>query len=93
MRHSDSSRSLDPEALARLDWMVACLKTQGIYVDMNLPVARRFSAADGVKGGESVGWGKPVLYFDEWLIELQKEYARQLLHHRPSFPCARSLRP
>jgi hypothetical protein len=80
-RGTDSSRSLDPEGLARLDWMVACLKEQGIYVDLNLQVARSFSAADGVKVGDTVGWGKPMLYFDEWMISLQKEYARQLLQH------------
>ncbi len=85
IRGSESSRSLDPEGLERLDWMVACLKEQGIYVDVNLHVARRFTTADGVKGGESVGWGKPVLYFDDWMIALQKEYAQQLLHHRNPF--------
>ncbi|MCL5997309.1 MAG: hypothetical protein M1546_14820 [Chloroflexi bacterium] len=85
MRHTESSRSLDPEGLARLDWMVKCLKDQGIYVDMNLHVARRFSAADGIITGESAGWGKPVLYFDDWMITLQKEYARQLLHHLNPF--------
>ena len=85
MRDSDSSRSLDPEGLARLDWMVACLKEQGIYVDLNLQVARSFSAADGVKVGDTVGWGKPMLYFDEWMISLQKEYARQLLQHYNPF--------
>jgi hypothetical protein len=81
MRGTDSSQLLDPEGLARLDWMVACLKEQGIYVDMNLHVARTFTAADGVKVGDTVGWGKPMLYFDDWMISLQKEYARQLLLH------------
>ncbi|MBN2048541.1 MAG: hypothetical protein JW750_11920 [Anaerolineaceae bacterium] len=85
MRETKSSRSLDPEGLARLDWMVACLKEQGIYVDMNLQVARTFTAADGVKVGDLVGWGKPMLYFDDWMMSLQKEYARQLLDHRNPF--------
>lgn len=85
MRGTDSTRSLDPEGLARLDWMVACLKEQGIYVDMNLHVARNFTAADGVKMGDTVGWGKPMLYFDDWMISLQKEYAQQLLTHRNPF--------
>jgi hypothetical protein len=81
MRHTECSRALDPEALARLDWIVACLKAEGIYVDLNLHVARIFTDADGIKGGESVGRGKPVLYYDDWMITLQKEYARQLFHH------------
>lgn len=85
MRDTECSRSLDPEGLERLDWMIACLKEQGIYVDLNLHVARTFSAADGVKQAESVGWGKPEIYFDQQLILLQKEYARELLHHRNPF--------
>lgn len=89
MRGTDSSRSLDPEGLARLDWLVACLKEQGIYVDMNLQVARTFTAADGVKVGDLVGWGKPMAYFDDWMISLQKEYACQLLTHLNPFTGAR----
>jgi hypothetical protein len=85
MRGTDNSRSIDPEGLARLDWMIACLKQQGIYVDMNLHVARHFSNADGVRQGDAVGWGKPMLYYDDWMITLQKEYARQLLQHRNPF--------
>lgn len=85
MRGTESSRSLDPEGLARLDWLVACLKDQGIYVNMNLQVARTFTAADGVRVGDLVGWGKPMAYFDDWIMTLQKEYARQLLTHLNPF--------
>ena len=31
-RDDESTRSLDPEALARLDYFVACCKAQGIYI-------------------------------------------------------------
>ncbi|CAA9225728.1 MAG: GH148 [uncultured Chloroflexi bacterium] len=72
---------LDPEAMARLDWFIACCKANGVYVDFNLNVTRRFSAADGVKESERLGYSKGITYFDDRLIALQKEYARILLTH------------
>ena len=79
------TRSLDPEALARLDFFVYCCKELGIYLDLNLNVARRFSRADGVRQADQVRWGKGVTYFDPQLVSLQKEYARQLLMHTNPF--------
>ena len=79
MRGTDSTCALDPEAMARLDWFIYCCKQQGIYMDLNLHCYRPFSAADGVKQPESTGCGKPITYFDDWMITLQKEYARQLI--------------
>lgn len=77
----ETTRALDPEGLTRLDYMIACLKQHGVYVDINLNVARPFTEADGVTEAEWLGYGKALTYFDERLIELQKEYARQLLEH------------
>jgi hypothetical protein len=49
---------------------------------MNLHVSRTFNAQDGVPdGGAILNFGKGVTYFDPQLVELQKEYARQLLTH------------
>ncbi|MBI4977329.1 MAG: cellulase family glycosylhydrolase [Spirochaetes bacterium] len=81
IRNTASTREFDPEAMDRFDCMVACLKDQGIYVDLNLHVTRPFSAEDGIAHAETVGWGKPENYYDPRMIELQKEYARMLLHH------------
>jgi hypothetical protein len=53
----EDTRTLDPEAMARLDYFVACLKEQGVYVDLNLNVARPFSEADGVVRPN--GWAMP----------------------------------
>lgn len=77
----DSTRELDPEAMARLDWFITCCKENGIYVDLNLNVSRQFSIGDGVKDVEYIGYAKGMAYFDERLIFLQKEYARLLLDH------------
>lgn len=79
--HPDS-RHLDPAMLDRLDNLIAELKKQGIYVNLNLNVARAFQPGDLVKDAESLGFAKAVTFFDQRLIELQKEYAKALLTHR-----------
>lgn len=59
---------IDPERLEKLDYLVAALKRRGIYVNLNLRVAR-----DERQKGAS--------YLDEGLIATQKDYARQILRH------------
>jgi hypothetical protein len=79
------TRDLDPEALDRLDYLIAQLKRNGIYVNLNLLVSRPFNAADGLpKEIEQLGWKERhiVGFFYEPMLELQKEYARKLLTHR-----------
>ncbi len=78
---TESTRALDPEALARLDYFVYCCKENGIYTDLNLNVSRIFTAADGVKQSDWIGYAKAITYFDPQLIALQKEYAALLLGH------------
>jgi hypothetical protein len=80
-RNREDTRVLDPEALARLDRFVFELKQRGIYSDLNLNVYRNYKPADGVREAEWLGIGKAATYFDDRLIELQKEYAQQLLTH------------
>ena len=77
----EPTRALDPEGLARLDYFIYCCKQQGIYLDLNLNVARTFTSADGVMRAEQVRWGKGLTYFDPQLIALQKEYAHELITH------------
>jgi len=73
---------LDASQLDRLDYLIYQLKDRGIYVDLNLLVSRRFTLADGVKDAEKLEKaGKPVSMFDYTLIELQKNYAKDLLTH------------
>lgn len=78
----DDTRALDPAQLDRLDFFVAELKKRGIYTNLNLNVGRTYKAGDGVRDCELLGFAKALTYFDPRLIELQKEYARQLLTHR-----------
>lgn len=83
--HSQTTRELDPEAMARLDYFIACCKDNGIYIDLNLNVSRQFTSADGVKQAEWIGYAKSLTYFDPQIISLQKEYAQQLLNHVNTF--------
>lgn len=76
------TRELDPAQLDRLDWFVAELKRRGIYTNLNLNVGRTYKAGDGVKDHELLGYAKALTFFDPRLLELQREYARQLLTHR-----------
>jgi hypothetical protein len=72
---------IDPQQLDRLHRVVAALKAQGIYSNVNLKVSRTLTAADGFP--ESItaapGFQKRLDYFQERIVELQKDFARQLL--------------
>lgn len=76
------TRHLSAERLDRLDYLIADLKKRGIYVNLNLHVGRRFRPDDGVAQTQWLTYGKYCVIFDPRMIELQKEYARQLLTHR-----------
>ncbi len=77
----DDTRVMDPKQLDRLDYFVAQLKANGIYTDFNLNVGRRYKKGDGVKDYNLIGPAKAMTLFDPRLIELEKEYARELLTH------------
>ena len=78
----NDTRAFDPDQLDREDYFLAELEKQGIYIDFNLLVGRPFLAGDGVSDASQFHEGaKGVSLYDERLIELQKEYARQLLTH------------
>ncbi len=82
----DGSRSdtqaFDAAQLDRLDFFIAELKKRGIYANLNLNVGRNYKPGDGVPDCEIIGFGKGLTYFHPRLLELQKDYARQLLTHR-----------
>jgi hypothetical protein len=76
------TRGFDAEQLDREDFFIAELEKRGIYVDFNLLVGRPFKAADGAQDANLLRQGaKGTSLFDRRLIELQKEYAQQLLGH------------
>src|ERR1700691_744602 len=81
-RQRADTRALDPEALDREDFFIAELEKRGIYIDFNLLVGRPFKAGDGVEDAKLLREGaKGTSLFDKRMIELQKEYAEQLVGH------------
>ncbi len=76
------TRHLNPVNLDKLERFLAELKANGIYADINLHVGRTFTKADGIPDADSLkDFAKGYTFFDPLLIDLQKEYARQLLTH------------
>jgi len=63
--------------------VIAALKKNGIYINLNLLTKRSFTAKDEVREYEKLHeGGKAAAMFNRRLIELQKEYARLILTHR-----------
>ncbi|MDF2927547.1 MAG: hypothetical protein K0R57_6461 [Paenibacillaceae bacterium] len=75
-----STRSLNENQLDKMFYLMSKLKEKGIYFYMDLLVMRPVVAGDNLNGadGLSLGW-KPHNIYDPQLVELQKEYAEQLL--------------
>lgn len=81
-RKHNGTRSLDPNMMDRLDYLVAQLRKNGIYIYFDLLSTRTFDKSDGVASAEKLDLGgKPYTNFDEHLIALQEEFARQFLTH------------
>ena len=73
---------LSKEALDRLDYLIAALKKNGIYANLNLHVSHSFSRALKLPGAnEAPTADKLIDLFDPTLIEAEKKYARELLTH------------
>jgi hypothetical protein len=82
IQSGDTTRHLDPEQLDREDYFIAELEKRGIYIDFNLLVGRPFMEGDDVHDAKLLFQGaKGTSFFDARLIELQKEYAQELLGH------------
>jgi hypothetical protein len=80
-RHQNHTQSFDPEQLDRLDYFVAELKKRGIYTNLNLNVGRTYKDGDGVPDHDLIAHSKGMTFIGERLLELQRDYARQLLTH------------
>jgi hypothetical protein len=81
-----TTRSLDPRSLERLDYLIYCLKNEGIYIYLDMLTYRKFKSGDGVENTLLLPEaGKPYSNYSRRLIELQKEYIRQLWCHVNSY--------
>ncbi len=78
----EDTQAFDPEALARLDHLVAALKARGISVALELQAGRRFRSGDGVAvPGLLPPGGGPAAEFDPTIGKLALATARAVLEH------------
>ena len=55
-----NTQSLSQAMLEKLDWWIACLEQEGIYVWLDLHVGRQLKPADGIDGFSEISKGRPV---------------------------------
>lgn len=79
---SGNGREFNKEGLDRFDYFAAKLKEKGIYLHIDLIVARDFREGDGLDyPGNPGSCLKRFPMYNRRMIELQKEYAKKLLCH------------
>ena len=78
----ENTSTYDPESFDRLDYLLSCLKKEGIYVYLDMLTYRKFKEADGVASSVLLtNRGGPYSLFDPRMIELQKEYMDVMWEH------------
>lgn len=80
-RNQNHTQSFDPVQIDRLDYFVAELKKRGIYTNLNLNVGRTYKEGDQVPDYDVISHSKGMTFIGKRLLELQRDYARQLLTH------------
>jgi hypothetical protein len=77
-----TTRQLDLTSLDIFENYVAALKENGIHVDIVLNYVRNYVASDQVVDYDSLpSFGQCVNFIDPYILQLHKEYARELLSH------------
>ena len=75
--------ALDPESMDRLDYLLYCLKEEGIYIYMDMFTYRKFRSDEGVESAHKLrDAAKPYCVFSRKLIELQKDLCGRLWTHK-----------
>lgn len=72
-------RELNPAQVERLDYFIAQLKANGIYSDLNLHVSRMYPGFPTWEGMPEFFKGVDIFYPP--MVQMQKDYARELLTH------------
>ncbi len=77
-----STLKLHPESMKRLDYLIKCLKDEGIYVYLDMNTYRNFKSGDGVENPfELQDAADPYCYYNRRLIELQKKFICDIWNH------------
>lgn len=73
---------LDSESMDRLDYLIYCLKKEGVYCYMDMLTYRKFRDEEGVVNSRDLpDSAKPMSIFNPRLIELQKDLCTRLWQH------------
>jgi len=74
--------SFDPVSIDRLDYLIHCLRQEGIYIHMDLLTYRRFKEGDGLKDAYLLDdAAKPYSTYNKKLIDLQKKFNYDIWTH------------
>ncbi|MCW3100493.1 MAG: hypothetical protein JWL77_6111 [Chthonomonadaceae bacterium] len=80
---SPDSLHFDRRYQDRLDRWMDSLRRHGIYYYLDLLDFRTFKAGDNVLNAQEMDRGaRPYALYDDYLIELQQDYAKRLLTHK-----------
>ncbi|MDO4586499.1 MAG: cellulase family glycosylhydrolase [Planctomycetia bacterium] len=73
---------IDPDQLDKLDYLINQLQQNGIYININLHVSRKFNEKDGFENADQLPeHNKGLDNFEPRMIAFQKKYAKDLLTH------------
>ena len=76
------TRHLDERSMERLDYLIYCLKREGIYCYMDMMTYRKFKSGDGIHVPHKMyDSAKSYSMFDEHMIALEEELAEMLWGH------------
>ena len=78
--NKEDGKTIEPQALARLDRFIHELAQRGIRINLNLHVGKEHSRDLGLPKGPD-NYDKIIGIFTPRLIEAQKRFARQMLEH------------
>lgn len=89
-RNFPACTEFDQEKLEKLDYFISELKKNGIYVNLNLHVSwnyrkTKINYPEIINSNYTIRYGKGIDNFMDELIELQKEYAGNLLNHKNKY--------
>lgn len=77
-----NTQTFDPESLKRLDYLIYCLKREGIYCYLDIFTYRKFKSGDGVENAIALkDAAKPYSGYNRHMIELQKKNAYDFWTH------------
>lgn len=81
-----TNATLDHESMDRLDYLIHCLKKEGIYIYLDMLTYRKFRSDEGVENAHILqDAAKPYGVFSRKLIELQKQFCTDIWSHENKY--------